>query len=254
MLHKTQKNSQAMEFISICVRKDNLMYLFYTDSMAFSVDPSVPEAIMHALGCQFDRRIYTAAEIMEITPSIPARRLFYSFTTHGHYDHAGGDEQLHALSSETEFVSHESVKHGCIISTGPYSITCLHTPCHTKCSMCFLVSREGALARYLLTGDFIFKLGCGRFFEGTSSEFLRSVAVVYKYCTDETVLLYGHDYYETNLAFASQFYPIENTSAFFLPLGKEKKYNPFLNYKEVGIEGTPEEIIAELRRRKDEFK
>lgn len=44
-----------MEFIAIIVRKENLMYLFFDENIAFSVDSFNPKIIIHALSCEFTK-------------------------------------------------------------------------------------------------------------------------------------------------------------------------------------------------------
>lgn len=267
-----------MHFITIRVRKDNLMYLFFDDTTAFAVDAFDANAVVHALGCDFARQQYTAAEIRGLGTTRPPRGLVYALTTHGHPDHAGGDSRLRALSPGTEFISYHSTHHCSVLQMGPYTIKSLFTPCHTVDSVSFLVTVGGFSGRaqggsdqehgigdqeygmlpiftsrdYLLTGDFLFRLGCGKFFEGTGRDFLGSLAVVYESCCDETLLLYGHDYNSTNRRFAAQFFERLPTE-FFLRLSDEKRHNPFMCYGRTGVAGTPEEAVSELRRRKDAF-
>lgn len=262
-----------MHFVSVRVRDDNLMYLFFDDAVAVSVDAFDPRAIVHALGCDFARQQYTAAEIMALAQTRPPRALAYALTTHGHIDHAGGNPALRSLRPDTVFVSRQT---SCSeLQAGIFTVRSLPTPCHTRDSVSFLVTANdgqgcspdprgcgedqeyGAApvfrARtYLLTGDFLFRLGCGKFFEGTARDFLGSLDTVLNSCADSTLLLYGHDYNSTNRRFASKFFtglPAE----FFLRLSQEKKYNPFMNYAETGIPGSPEEVVGELRRQKDAF-
>lgn len=241
-----------MKFIAILVREDNLMYFFYNDKKAFSVDSFDSEAIIHALSCDFDKTLYTAEEIMNIKQNRKKRDLVYALTTHSHYDHAGGNANLKKLSPTTEFLQNDNFENLKTVQIEGTEITCIKTPCHTKCSVCFYVRIENL--NYLLTGDFIFKLGCGKFFEGNSRDFLNSLNLILKICPDDTVLLYGHDYYKTNRKFAEKYLKIENCENYFLTLREEKKYNPFINYEAVEIQGSPEEKIAILREEKNNFK
>lgn len=226
------------------------MYLFYDEETAISVDSFDADAIEHALACTFDKQLYTSREIKSLQPAMPARRLTHVLTTHSHADHAGGDPQMRHLFPSARFLSHSSLSHLSVTETPLCSIRALFTPSHTRCSVSYLLDSS-----YLLTGDFLFKLGCGCFFEGDGSDFVRSVSVVYENCPDDVILLYGHDYYEANRRFASQFYLVDDKrldEEYFLTLADEKQFNPFLNYRATGVEGgTPAKIVQRLRDMKD---
>ncbi|KAI4292822.1 hydroxyacylglutathione hydrolase [Pancytospora philotis] len=256
-----------MHFVVIRVREDNHMYLFYTGASAFAVDAYDPRAIVHALGCDFDRQFYTAAEILALPAARAPRQLVYALTTHSHFDHAGGDPRLAELLPGTVFLNHASMEDLSTARVGCYEITGIRTPCHTACSLSFLVSVDEdsrpadslpdvfCARHYLLTGDFLFRLGCGRFFEGTAADFVRSLDALCAHCPDSALVLYGHDYSATNRRFAAQFLAVPG-APLFLTLGEEKRHNPFINWAETGVlpGHAREEVIAELRRMKDAFK
>lgn len=245
-----------IDFISIRVREDNLMYLFFADDVAFSVDSFSPRAIEHALSCTFDKQNYTEREIMKLSPCVRRRQLKCALTTHGHFDHAGGNEELAKLSPGTRFVDCKAVEDGQSLGLPPFSIMVLKTPCHTLDSVCYYVTR--GCRKYLLTGDYLFKLGCGRFFEGTPELFLSSLKKLIGNVSDDTLMLYGHDYCSTNRRFAEQFYPVRGCDDFFLTFGQERRFNPFLNHKNCTIPGkggqSDEEVIGILRSMKDSFR
>lgn len=238
-----------LEFIAIRVGSDNHMYFFFDSTTAFTVDSIAPRALIHALSCEFTKQYYLEDEILALPQTIEKRRLKYAFTTHGHMDHAGGNNQLARLSPETIFFTGDEP-----VELESFSIKPVLTPCHTLDSVCFVVSTKQKAKRYVLTGDFLFKLGCGRFFQGTARMFQASWKKLVEHVDDETIVLSGHDYYETNRRFAEQFYPIHGCESVFSTVGEEKKYNPFLNpQKTVDHECDAEERLAELRKLKDEF-
>lgn len=276
-------------FISIKVRKDNLMYLFYNEEYAFCVDPFSPKTILHAAGCDFDRQCYSEDEVLSLEKT-RNRRILYALTTHGHYDHNGGNEELKGLCPDVTFIEYGSLMNNPmsqdhkavdtlimnnsmsqdhrIVDTlmDPFSILPIYTPCHTLDSYCYAISADdGETYKYVLTGDFIFKLGCGRFFEGDSMMFYDSLSTLINILDDNCMMLYGHDYYETNRRFTEQFYKVEGCDEFFLSLREEKKYNIFfrmaLGDEEVmrmvekysGTSGDIYKHIGILRKMKDAF-
>lgn len=246
--------SNDVGFISIRVGSDNLMYLFYNDYIAFSVDSTHPKALIHALSCRFEKTNYSADEILCLPKVIESRKLCFSLTTHMHLDHCGGNPELERLSPSTKFILPKDVVDYDNIIAGPFNIQFLKTPCHTLDSVCYYV--QSPFYYYLLTGDFLFKLGCGRFFEGTAKMFLDSLKKLIDVVDDEAYILYGHDYFNTNKRFTEQFYPIEEFKEFFLQFKTEKKYNPFINNEKISkylkCKDT-EELILTLRKMKDDF-
>ena len=119
-----------LDFISIRVMEDNLMYLFFNEILAFSFDAYSPKALLHAINCDFQKQNYTENEIFQIQPS-KQRKLVYSFTTHGHYDHNGGDDELVELSKDTVLINFNNFKEFSEIHVSEFSIVPIETPCHT---------------------------------------------------------------------------------------------------------------------------
>lgn len=108
--------------------------------------------------------IDTPAEPLEILKALAGTTPKYILITHNHSDHLGAYEALraelkvpvaaHALDRLP--VSPEiKLKGGETISFGKLSLQVLHTPGHTRGSICFLVER------YLFSGDTVFPGGPG---------------------------------------------------------------------------------------------
>ena len=136
-----------------------------------------------------------------------------------------------------------------------FTIDLIATPCHTLDSICILIKNNDTLKSYVATGDFIFKLGCGKFFEGNAEMFIKSLDNLVSYLDENTLLLYGHDYFETNRKFTEMFYPVVDCNHFFLTLKKEKKFNPFFKVMDIQeLSGSREERVSKLRDLKDNFK
>lgn len=242
-------------FIAIRVRKDNLVYLFFDEDVAFSVDSIAPQAILHALSCEFTRNYYLESEILELEKIKKSRKLVYALTTHHHKDHSGGNKELKELSPDTIFISYSNMQD---VSLPSFTIKPVHTPCHTSDSVCYLVNNVPSGAKYVLTGDFLFKLGCGKFFEGSAKVFNESLSRLLKEADDSSIMLCGHDYYAVNKRFTEQFYPVEGCEEFFSTLKEEKQYNPFFNPQKTVSEKDSgrkslEKRLEELRELKDNF-
>lgn len=259
MLQPSSVKDNAFGFISIRNNTDNLAYLFYNNNVAFCFDAACPYAIDHALSCQFEKQNYQDTEIMTITKNMKRRKLVYAFTTHWHLDHSGGNEELKLMNTETIFVDFLYAKNNNKLKfdVDDFVIKLIETPCHTLDSLCFYIMSDER--NYLITGDFIFKLGCGRFFEGDGEMFLESLEKLEREVDPETLMLYGHDYYEIQERFTKQFYDVEGCDGFFLTFSMERKYNPFFNYERLKhIQHFKDmneiQFITELRRMKNEFK
>ena len=88
--------------------------------------------------------------------------------THSHFDHVDLAEPI-AREYRCEIIAHEEeisyyrlgfrdlvgVTHLSTIQIGKTWITCIHTPGHTKGSLCYLLKES------LITGDTLFNEGCG---------------------------------------------------------------------------------------------
>ena len=73
-------------------------------------------------------------------------------------------------------------------------------PGHTTGHICFYSEDE----KVVFTGDTLFSLGCGKIFEGTHLEMLRSLNLIKKLPTD-TQIYCGHEYTQKNLDFCFKY-------------------------------------------------
>lgn len=114
-----------------------------------------------------------------------------------------------------------------------FEVLCIETPCHTADSQCFQVN-----GKWLMTGDTIFYLGCGRFFEGSPSEMENSFERLGCTTLDSLYCCYGHDYSAKDHLFAKN-YLGERISHLegrkLLTWGEEKEFNPFMNVEDYGL-------------------
>ena len=89
------------------------------------------------------------------------------------------------------------------LTIGAMTVACLATPGHTKGSMCFSVTCEGADAPAVFTGDTLFVGGCGRLFEGEAEDLWPAIEAKLLPLPPETRVYCGHEYTVTNLSFGA---------------------------------------------------
>lgn len=124
-------------------------------------------------------------------------KLQYIINTHTHFDHVLGNEQLAALT-DAKIIMHkhsplkkdEVVDDGDVINLGSLSIKVMHTPGHSKDSICLLVDDR------IFTGDTLFVGSCGRVDlpGGSASELYDSLLGKLAKLDDSIVIYPGHDY------------------------------------------------------------
>jgi hydroxyacylglutathione hydrolase len=137
--------------------------------------------------------------------------------THNHFDHVLGNEQIAARTGAPIIQYQQSIQKGNYIGVsdgesiklGDIVITVLHTPGHSKESICLLVNDE-----CILTGDTLFVGTCGRVdLDGGDTQEMYD-SLYNKICLlDEKLIVYpGHNYGPTSWS----------------TIAKEKKNNPVL--------------------------
>ena len=201
------------------------------------------------------------------------------FITHHHKDHTSGvkgilnafpEVNIHSPSAQienTRFVLRDGDEVNSCLNT----FRIIKTPGHTLDHIIYYDENNGVL----FCGDTLFRLGCGRVFEGTLNEMFNSLQKINEF--DKNTIIYcGHEYTIGNLNFLektlkkeSSYLTVRNKinddlnnkgkSVPFL-LDDEQRYNLFLNQnskigtiikKELGF--TDFELFAYLRKAKDSF-
>lgn len=187
--------------------------------------------------------------------------------THHHADHVAGNSDLKTLykiaiygpKAEASKIPHLDfgLVEGDIFDMEGISLNVIETPGHTSGHICFYDEKS----QTLLSGDTLFSMGCGRLLEGSAEEMWSSLQKL-KQLPDDTQIYCGHEYTESNGAFAAYTMP-ENAAitarlaevkkyrmngmpSLPVSLASEKKTNPFLIARDVGE-------FAQLRQMKDNF-
>jgi glyoxylase-like metal-dependent hydrolase (beta-lactamase superfamily II) len=124
-------------------------------------------------------------------------KIKYIVNTHHHFDHTQGNEAM-VESTKAPIIQHESselkhditVKDGDFIEFGNSKLTVLHTPGHSKDSICLIGDGK------IFSGDTLFVGNCGRIDlpGGSAKELYHSLFDVLYSLDDDLVMYSGHNY------------------------------------------------------------
>lgn len=131
------------------------------------------------------------------------------WSTHHHFDHVGGNEEVASALGIQEIWGHASDK-GRIpgqtkfldeeeLTFGQMKVRTFHIPGHTTGAIAYFV--DDGKERVVFTGDTLFAYGCGRLFEGTPAMMHVSLSKLAKLPADTKVYC-GHEYTLKNIEFA----------------------------------------------------
>jgi hydroxyacylglutathione hydrolase len=214
-------------------------------------------------------------------------RVVAILSTHHHYDHVGGNEEVAAKLGIARVYGHASdrgripgqtefLEEGDTFTLGSLLVRALHIPGHTLGAVAYVVTREPH-DPVVFTGDTLFVAGCGRLFEGDPPMMHRSLAKLGK-LDGRTRVHCGHEYTVANLRFAKHVEPsnaaIDRAMARASALRAEGKptvpstiadelaHNPFLRVSSPEIRRTlgisesasPGEALGVVREAKNAFK
>jgi hydroxyacylglutathione hydrolase len=201
--------------------------------------------------------------------------------THHHLDHIGGVGELvqkfGAKVRGSVYDQHRLPKLDVTHSDNDHfvwnglGVEVLFLPGHTSGHIAYLL----ADSKWLLSGDVIFALGCGRLFEGSASQMHESLSRIMR-LSDDIEIFCTHEYTESNAQFALNVEPgnvalqhrieeIKTLRKQGLPtiptsIDLEKQTNPFVRLQSQEIREQLElevasdlEVFTALRKLKDVF-
>ncbi|MBM4024878.1 MAG: hydroxyacylglutathione hydrolase [Planctomycetes bacterium] len=203
--------------------------------------------------------------------------------THHHWDHVAGVADLQAQTG-CRFIGVDRAlvpapdriaAHGSVLTIGDATIHVIATPGHTRNSVCYYVPAQGDESPVVYTGDTLFVGGCGRLLEGDAAVMWQSLQKLAA-LPDATLVCCGHDYTLENYEFAATIDPGNRRfqerltevckaleyGRLTVPstIAQERTTNVFLLADTPSLKDAlgmaaapPEEVFAELRRRKDLF-
>ena len=168
----------------------------------------------------------------------------YILNTHHHYDHIGGNIELKKMYN-VKIVGFINDRHripGIDIMLkdnekwvfGNSRVNVMHIPGHTLGHICFYFEKE----KIIFTGDTLFSLGCGRIFEGTHKQMLKSLEKI-KNLPKKTKIYCGHEYTYKNAEFCMK-YDKDNISL-------QKKFEKVKKLRSQNLPTIPTNIEEELK-------
>ena len=236
------KTSHALEIDAIPAFDDNYIWLLHRGGKhAAVVDPGDADPVLQALS---DRGL----ELRTI------------LITHHHWDHAGGvpdllrHYQARVYGPDDERLGdwNQACHEGDRVSLPELDLhfEVLDVPAHTRSHIAF--HGHGLL----FSGDTLFSVGCGRFFEGTPEQMQLAMDKL-RQLPAQTAVYCGHEYTESNCQFALAVEPdntalqaryaevkaLRNGGQRTLPttLGAELATNPFLRTREPAVVAAAQE-------------
>ncbi len=249
----------ALEIQIIPYASDNFAYAIIDNSHAVVIDPGQAGPVRQLLE---QRNLALDAILL----------------SHFHSDHARGAKELRQVMNcpiigarERRLKPDRAVDDNQQFTVGELVFMALATPGHTRSDRCYYIPAANAV----FTGDTMFVAGCGRLFEGTAGQMYESLRKIVGLGADVQVYC-GHEYTLENLDFAAAVEldnpritqkqaKVKELRLAGVPsvpstIAEEQETNPFVRVDQqtirniLGMENQPpEEVFAELRKRKDRF-
>ncbi|BGP16029.1 hypothetical protein JCM10213_004809 [Rhodosporidiobolus nylandii] len=241
-----------MKIIPVPCRSDNYEYLLIDEATQTTavVDP------------------YDPPKLQQAAEKAGVKLGQYLLTTHGHHDHAGGNEKTKELYPDIKVYAGGSkvsavtdvLQDKDTFKIGSLDVTAVYTPCHTRDHLCYFVEDKTKNERAVFTGDTLFISGCGRFFEGEPAEMHVALNEKLASLPADTKVYCGHEYTASNVAFSSKIEPeneaIKRLQKFCkenevttgkFTIGDEKEHNVFMRVTQPDVHkatGTTDPVKA----------
>ena len=223
-----------ISIINIPQLQDNYSYIILSQNQVIVIDPADSKSILKYI---YENKFSLKAILL----------------THHHTDHTAGVEGIinkikvpvYSPNKEIKNTS-KLIKDQDIIDLNFIKFKVIETPGHTKDHVIFYSSEKNIL----FSGDTLFRLGCGRVFEGSYEEMYTSLKKIYT-LDNKTSVYCGHEYTLNNLKFLLSIFPKnkdllfesskitqqikETGSSIPFNLGREKHINPFLGAESLDI-------------------
>jgi hydroxyacylglutathione hydrolase len=238
-------------------------------------------------------RVAGVVDVAEAGPVLDAARregvrLVAILSTHHHFDHVGGNEELLAAlpAGSVEVFGYagdreripgitRGIADGEEFELGGLHCRGIFIPAHTRGHLAWHFAAE----KVVFTGDTLFAGGCGRLFEGDAPQMMASLQRLAA-LPDDTLVYCGHEYTARNLEFAAELEPsnvalasrrrevdeLRGAGKPTVPttIAIEKATNPFLRSssvelarsvraREAGVGEDAAAVFAATRRLKDNY-
>ena len=248
-----------ISIIKIPLLKDNYSYALLNKKEIIIIDPAESTTILEYI---YENNLFLKAILI----------------THHHHDHTAGikgilekfQTSIYSPNKEIKFTTN-IVKGGDLLDLGFIKVKTISTPGHTMDHVVYYIKEINVL----FSGDSLFRLGCGRIFEGNYKNMFTSLQKIFS-LKSETSVYCGHEYTNNNLKFLMSVFPKnkyllseqvkielelkETGSSIPFNLGNEKHINPYLSpnsayYKEFKKENklSDFEFFSKLRDLKNNF-
>ena len=208
----------------IAAFSDNYIWLLSTNEGSIVIDPGESKSLLKILK---ENKLDLRAILI----------------THHHFDHTGGIEEILSEISIDVYGPKNNIASinkrlvgGSKINLLGIEFEVIEIPGHTLDHIAYYSKNNGQ--PILFCGDTLFAGGCGRVFEGTFEQMHNSLSILKKLPLN-TKIYCGHEYTESNLAFAKNVEPLNENII--------SRYNETLNLRKQGIPSLPSTIGVELQ-------